>query len=81
MHILYPFYSIPYLTGVAFLKNVPEGTYDAVIVDSSDPIGTDKRHLTGNVISQFILASFFNLIPIEVQVQRRSFLRSHFLNQ
>ncbi|WOK95213.1 spermidine synthase 1 [Canna indica] len=25
--------------GVAFLKNVPEGTYDAVIVDSSDPIG------------------------------------------
>lgn len=25
--------------GVAFLKDVPEGTYDAVIVDSSDPIG------------------------------------------
>eukprot|EP00256_Glycine_max_P058431 XP_014626564.1 spermidine synthase 2 isoform X2 [Glycine max] len=25
--------------GVAFLKEVPEGTYDAVIVDSSDPIG------------------------------------------
>ncbi|KAL6525410.1 hypothetical protein OROHE_015717 [Orobanche hederae] len=25
--------------GVAFLKAVPEGTYDAVIVDSSDPIG------------------------------------------
>ncbi|KAG9140487.1 hypothetical protein Leryth_016209 [Lithospermum erythrorhizon] len=25
--------------GVAFLKNAPEGTYDAVIVDSSDPIG------------------------------------------
>ncbi|KAK8962696.1 Spermidine synthase 1 [Platanthera guangdongensis] len=25
--------------GVAFLRNVPEGTYDAVIVDSSDPIG------------------------------------------
>ncbi|RDY06376.1 Spermidine synthase 2 [Mucuna pruriens] len=25
--------------GVAFLKKVPEGTYDAVIVDSSDPIG------------------------------------------
>ncbi|KAI0502437.1 hypothetical protein KFK09_017387 [Dendrobium nobile] len=24
---------------VAFLKNAPEGTYDAVIVDSSDPIG------------------------------------------
>ncbi|KAI3925548.1 hypothetical protein MKW92_047975, partial [Papaver armeniacum] len=25
--------------GVAFLKAIPEGTYDAVIVDSSDPIG------------------------------------------
>ncbi|XP_072970652.1 spermidine synthase 1 [Typha angustifolia] len=25
--------------GVAFLKDTPEGTYDAVIVDSSDPIG------------------------------------------
>jgi len=25
--------------GVAFLKAVEEGTYDAVIVDSSDPIG------------------------------------------
>ncbi|BAT74662.1 hypothetical protein VIGAN_01237500 [Vigna angularis var. angularis] len=25
--------------GVAFLKNVPEGMYDAIIVDSSDPIG------------------------------------------
>ncbi|PKA46606.1 Spermidine synthase 1 [Apostasia shenzhenica] len=27
------------LIGVAFLKNAPEGTYDAIIVDSSDPIG------------------------------------------
>uniref|UniRef100_A0A7C8ZD96 spermidine synthase n=1 Tax=Opuntia streptacantha TaxID=393608 RepID=A0A7C8ZD96_OPUST len=25
--------------GVAFLKEAPEGTYDAIIVDSSDPIG------------------------------------------
>lgn len=25
--------------GVAFLKAAQEGTYDAVIVDSSDPIG------------------------------------------
>lgn len=25
--------------GVAFLKQAPVGTYDAVIVDSSDPIG------------------------------------------
>ncbi|URD75844.1 spermidine synthase [Musa troglodytarum] len=29
--------------GVAFLKNVPEGTYDAIIVDSSDPIGPAKE--------------------------------------
>lgn len=28
------------IAGVAFLKEVPEGTYDAVIVDSSDPIGS-----------------------------------------
>lgn len=27
------------LLGVAFLKAVPESTYDAIIVDSSDPIG------------------------------------------
>jgi len=32
-------FSSPISVGVAFLKNVPEGTYDAVIVDSSDPIG------------------------------------------
>lgn len=25
--------------GVSFLKAVPEGTYDAIIVDSSDPVG------------------------------------------
>lgn len=30
-----------YCSGVAFLKAVREGTYDAVIVDSSDPIGKD----------------------------------------
>ncbi|CAO2828813.1 unnamed protein product [Amaranthus hypochondriacus] len=29
--------------GVAFLKEAPEGTYDAVIVDSSDPIGPAKE--------------------------------------
>lgn len=29
--------------GVAFLKNVPEGTYDAIIVDSSDPIGPAQQ--------------------------------------
>ncbi|CAI5462525.1 unnamed protein product [Closterium sp. Yama58-4] len=29
--------------GVAFLKAVPEGTYDAIIVDSSDPIGPAQQ--------------------------------------
>ncbi|CAN8235795.1 unnamed protein product [Cochlearia groenlandica] len=29
--------------GVAFLKTVDEGTYDAIIVDSSDPIGPAKE--------------------------------------
>lgn len=28
------------LTAVEFLKNTPEGKYDAIIVDSSDPVGT-----------------------------------------
>ncbi|KAJ4872452.1 spermidine synthase 1 [Raphanus sativus] len=28
--------------GVAYLKNAAEGSYDAVIVDSSDPIGTNQ---------------------------------------
>jgi len=31
--------SVPHLSGVAFLKEAPAGTYDAIIVDSSDPIG------------------------------------------
>ncbi|CAI0455383.1 unnamed protein product [Linum tenue] len=35
--------SVNPFTGVAFLKAVPHGTYDAVIVDSSDPIGPAKE--------------------------------------
>lgn len=31
------------VVGVAFLKAVPAGTYDAIIVDSSDPIGNTKK--------------------------------------
>lgn len=27
------------LAAVEFLRNVPEGKYDAIIVDSSDPVG------------------------------------------
>jgi len=29
----------PILTAVEFLKSAPEGRYDAIIVDSSDPVG------------------------------------------
>lgn len=36
------------IAGVAFLKAVPEGTYDAVIVDSSDPIGNHSA--TDNIL-------------------------------
>lgn len=32
--------------GVSFLKAVPEGTYDAIIVDSSDPVGEFGPTLT-----------------------------------
>ena len=41
------FISVLRVAGVAFLKAVPEGTYDAVIVDSSDPIGNHvfKRNM------------------------------------
>lgn len=39
------------IAGVAFLKAVPEGTYDAVIVDSSDPIGNHSA--TDNILVVF----------------------------
>lgn len=39
------------IAGVAFLKAVPEGTYDAVIVDSSDPIGNHST--TDNILVVF----------------------------
>jgi predicted membrane-bound spermidine synthase len=28
-----------YTDGIQFVKDAPEGTYDAIIVDSSDPVG------------------------------------------
>lgn len=55
--------------GVAFLKAVPEGTYDAVLVDSSDPIGKDiiatsyiLLLLIGNVSIIFWIYIFWCLI-------------------
>lgn len=51
---------------MAFLKAVPEGTYDAVIVDSSDPIGI--------IISSpetckftYLLASFKNTRNLQIK--------------
>lgn len=44
------------LAGVEFLKSVPSGTYDAVIVDSSDPIGLFSLPFT------ILLAELYGLI-------------------
>lgn len=48
------------IAGVAFLKAVPEGAYDAVIVDSSDPIGNDfsafNRHI--NLLENCLIFDF-----------------------
>lgn len=47
-------------TGVAFLKSVSEGTYDAIIVDSSDPIGMARLvKLTCFYCFSQALTSFF----------------------
>lgn len=36
---IYWIFFYPILTAVEFLKSAPEGRYDAIIVDSSDPVG------------------------------------------
>ena len=43
--------------GVAFLREVPEGTYDAIIVDSSDPVGKSRFLDYANGIIAMVLAS------------------------
>ena len=40
--------------GVAFLKAAQEGSYDAVIVDSSDPIGMKIIHCNKNEVERVI---------------------------
>lgn len=39
------------IAGVAFLREVQEGTYDAIIVDSSDPVG--RLHVSSIFVSSF----------------------------
>jgi len=43
------------VAGVAFLKNAAEGSYDAVIVDSSDPIGNYYNQMSSDVIRNNII--------------------------
>lgn len=67
--------------GVAFLKAVPEGTYDAVIVDSSDPIGNFLS------LSRLSFTPFRNSIHMLKfsscmhQVQHKNCSRSHSFSQ
>jgi len=37
--VIHWIFLIQFLTAVEFLKSAPEGRYDAIIVDSSDPVG------------------------------------------
>ena len=71
-------FSIP---GVAFLKAVTEGTYDAIIVDSSDPIGNASF---GNFVL-FICFEWFSIFKylshcLPSKVLHKSSLRSPFLS-
>ncbi|KAJ9176417.1 hypothetical protein P3X46_011729 [Hevea brasiliensis] len=65
--------------GVAFLKDVPAETYDAIIVDSSDPIGN-----IAVAYCIFILGPrefYFSCKSVLIaQVLHKSFLRSPFLS-
>lgn len=46
MHISYVFNESSFCSSaVEFLRNAAEGMYDAIIVDSSDPIGNLINHL------------------------------------
>lgn len=66
-------------TGVAFMKSLPEGTYDAVIVDSSDPIGELWRFITYSLCIFYFLA-YGNPFWLN-QVLLKNCLRSLFSNQ
>ncbi|KAG2641477.1 hypothetical protein PVAP13_2KG247600 [Panicum virgatum] len=62
--------------GVAFLKNVPEGTYDAVIVDSSDPIGNcceSRAFCTCCFINRALFLYFSSTFPCITRSCSRAF--------
>lgn len=46
------------IAGVAFLREVQEGTYDAIIVDSSDPVG---RLQVSSIFGFFLYNQLMNL--------------------
>ena len=61
--------------GVAYLKNAAEGSYDAVIVDSSDPIGTIRVNPCCYVEKQTSIINYLLLVCV-CQVLLRSCLRN-----
>lgn len=68
---------LEFFAGVAFLKAVPEGTYDAVIVDSSDPIGKVLLLVALPKKSRSIV----EVVCFTSQALHKSCLRSPFLRQ
>ena len=50
--------------GVAYLKNAAEGSYDAVIVDSSDPIGTIRVNPCCYVEKQALIFNYLVLVCV-----------------
>ncbi|KAJ6801652.1 putative spermidine synthase 1 [Iris pallida] len=54
--------------GVAYLKNAQEGTYDAIIVDSSDPIGPAQELLRNPSLSQW--PGLFDQVGLYARRQR-----------
>lgn len=61
-------------TAVEFLRRAPRGKYDAIIVDSSDPVGMFVLHLIWNLYNSFITRHFSILFNMKTRekVQRFS---------
>ncbi|XWS22577.1 hypothetical protein CRYUN_Cryun29cG0048500 [Craigia yunnanensis] len=62
--------------GVAFLKAVPEGTYDAIIVDSSDPIGPAQKLFEKPFLSRW--QGHFVLVECVIHVAKAAYHRALF---
>lgn len=51
---------------VEFLRRAPSGKYDAIIVDSSDPVGMFVLHLIWNLYNSFITRYFSILFNMKI---------------